>query len=260
MLVFLRVYDGNKKKNIKKNMNKNSVYVLRQPEHSLVTIIVVDTGDLPLDRRVHENIDALGEISDLVFVFSDHYSKTNGKVDIPKFSNLYKASAYLCGEGNAIGEPLFLALDYCKEVFQKHTTYLITDTRKLREFNDTGKIKRFPEIALMGIQKPLMRINRLGERELGEIYMVPETDCHWWEPKKPKETMDRYWSTHNSPTDIMFFKSPVIGLLVGNRDDEDFKDYIKTFTEDDFSYLMASLIVKKRIETTQTDIQNVELR
>ena len=43
-------------------MNKNSVYVLRQPEHSLVTIIVVDTGDLPLKKKAHENIDALEKV------------------------------------------------------------------------------------------------------------------------------------------------------------------------------------------------------
>ena len=46
---------------------------------------------------------------------------------------------------------------------------------------------------------------------------------------------------------------------MNDRDDEDFRDYIKTFVEDDFSYLIASLIVRKGIETTQTDIQNIEL-
>lgn len=241
-------------------MNKNSVYVLRQPEHSLVTIIVVDTGDLPLKKKAHENIDALEKVSDVFFVFSDHYSGTNKRVDIPKFSNLYKASAYLCGDGNVIGEPLFLALSYCKDVFQKHTTYLITDTRRLGEFKETSRISRFPEIALMGIQKPIMRVNRLGEEELGTIYMMPENiTLHWWDRKKPVETKDRYWSTHNSPTNILLFKSPTIGLLVNDRDDEDFRDYIKTFVEDDFSYLIASLIVRKGIETTQTDIQNIEL-
>lgn len=240
-------------------MNKNSVYVLRQPEHSLVTIIVIDTRDLPLTKRVHENIDALGKVSDLFFVFSDHFKETNKGVDIPKFSNLYNACAYLYGEGKIIGEPLFLALAYCKDVFQKHPTYLITDTKKLGNFDDTKRISRFPEIALMGIQKPIMRICRLEEEELGSIYMMPDNiTLNWWE-RKAKETKDRYWSTHSSPTNILFFKSPTIGLLIKDRDKEDFRDYIKTFIEDDFSYLMSSLIVREGIETTQTDIQNIEL-
>ena len=43
-------------------MNKDAVYVLEQPKHSIVTVVLINSAKLPLSNTAHQNIDSLREI------------------------------------------------------------------------------------------------------------------------------------------------------------------------------------------------------
>ena len=249
-------------------MNKDAVYVLEQPKHSIVTVVLVNSAKLPLSNTAHLNIDSLREISDLFFVFSDKFETRD--VDIPKFANLYGACSYICGSGEILGNPIFTALAYCDSVFQKHYAYLITDSDKLTKCGFLqSKIPSFQGLALMGIQKPVFKIERLGPEELGEIYTIPlgaKEKSPWWKFWETNEKgteyydpQDRIWSTHKSPSKILFFKAPVIKAMIGTYGKKEFNDYVKTFSEEDLTYLFASYIKKMGIENIDNDIQNLEV-
>ena len=51
-------------------MNKDAVYVVKQPIHSIVSIVVVDEAKTPLHPSAHANLDQLVDMTDVIFVFS----------------------------------------------------------------------------------------------------------------------------------------------------------------------------------------------
>lgn len=250
-------------------MNKNAVYVLEQPKHSIVSVILVDSSNLPLSRTAHDNIDALREVSDLVFVFSDRFGTKD--VDIPKFSNLYGACSYVCGDSDNIGTPIFMSLAYCNSVFQKHHAYLITDTNKLTKVGYIkGKLGKMVETVLSGIQRPVLRIERLGPEELGSIYTIPlglkpkKPWWNFWESPSPDgkyyDPQERLWSTHKSSSPILFFKAGIMKIMLGTYGEKEFGNYLATFSEDDLTYLFASCVKRLGLENINQDIHELEIK
>lgn len=249
-------------------MNKDAVYVRQQPVRSMVSIIIVNSNILPISVLAHNNIDKLREISDLFFVFSDKFDNTH--IDINKFTNLYNSCAFIHGSGNNIGKTLFDAICYCSEVFQKHVSYIVTDTDRLGKLDENIKddLDKILKITISDIVKPILNIRRLSTGELGEIYILPEKtevekNTSWLIWKKNKEltntNVDRMNSTHKSESNLILFKSSTIKNLLNSYETEEFKAYINTFTEEDVSYLIASYIRKLGIENINTDLRDLKI-
>jgi len=259
-------------------MNKNAVYVLEQPKHSIVSIVLVNSEKLPLSPICHKNIDLLREFSDIFFVFSDKFN--NREVNIPKFSNLYGACSYLCGDSTRIGFPIFTAISYCSNVFEKHYAYMITDTDKLGKVDKLeDKKKLLQEIALSGNDSPIFKIDRLGPEELGSIYLTEsyadeednsEKDnvgiisslLNFWKKRRKNKEADniRLWSTHNSSSPILYIKSGTIKNLLNDYETEWFKDYLSSFVEEDLTYIFASYIKKLGLKNIDQSILEINIK
>lgn len=245
-------------------MNKNAVYVVKQPEHPIVTVVLVNSSDLPLSNQAHQNIDALSTISDIVFVFSEHFKTSD--VDIRKFASLYGATAYMLESGPCIGLGIFRALAYCQGVFQSFAAYILTDTIRLREVGSLGqsKLEKIQEITMSPISKPIMNITRLSAEELGNIYLRgdtrPDPTPFWmfWKSHDNYDTEDRINSTHKSASKFLYFKVPVIKALLTRYEDKEFQAYLRSFSEDDFTFLIASFIKKLDLDNLDADIINLE--
>jgi hypothetical protein len=221
-------------------MDKNSVFVLKQPTHGIVSIVLVNRDEFPVNEAVHENLDALAKISDLLFIFKEKYN-----IFPNKFSNLYGACGFINNTDEPLGVPFFILLSYCREVFNKHSEFIITDTNYLSENNYSDLINRIPEdIALGGSNLPITEIRRLNNVELAEIY---EAKKAWI--GTGKFINDRVWSTHKTTSPIIYLKKPVISAMLGeDPEDKEIQDYIKTFSEGDLTYLLGSYIKKLSLD------------
>lgn len=246
-------------------MNKDAIYVIKQPVHSIVSIIVVNSDRLPIKPIAHRNIDALGEFSDLVFVFSDHFSMRG--LNVQKFSNLYQASSYIYGSGDILGKPIFTALAYCTEIFRKHVAFIITDTEKLEKAKLPGK-EKILTITGAPLEKPIFQITRLGPEELFEIYTRPDDYkpkriSPWWRFWKrefwDRSDTDRINSTFTSPSALLYIKASTIRVLLKTYESKEFKEYIDSFSEDDLSYLFASFLKALGIDNMDKSIEEIKL-
>lgn len=237
-------------------INKDAVYVLKQPTHAIASIVVVEGDKLPLTEQVHENLDKLNELSDIIFVFSD---RLKHDIDMRKFSMLYRACAFTCGSGKIVGDPLVNVISYTQEVFSgKYCTYLITSIDRLdREIS----LNNVVEFSLAGVNRPILEIDRLTAEELSEIYMFPEDSPASAAGSLPFQRLmsvvfsqglneDRSNSTHKSKTPIIFISGTTMKNLIDNTP----RDYLKTFVEEDYSFFIASLIRKLGIKEISSDI------
>lgn len=246
-------------------MNKDAIYVIKQPVHSIVSIIVVNGDRLPIHPIAHRNIDTLSEMSDVVFVFSDHFS--NRGTLVKKFANLYRACSYIHGSGDILGKPIFQTLAYCVEIFRKHSAFIITDTERLEKVRAISP-DQIMDITASSVIKPIFRITRLGPEELHEIYTTPvegekkqETFPKWkfWKKVVDKSSTDRINSTFNSPSGILYFKASTVKVLLQMYEDEKFGEYVDTFSEDDLGYLFASYVRELGIDNMDRDIEDLKV-
>ena len=215
-------------------INENSMYVMKQPSHSVACMVVVQS--LPLKEEEHEALDKLSSFTDLIFVF-----KNEREARIKKFCSLYNGCGYI--ENKKDGWiSLVTALEYCQEIFKKHVGYLITRTDILGSVQNINP-QKILEICGSDLRKPIFEPIRLSALELGEIYMQKK-----WFLEKENET--RMYSTHRSNTPIMYFPA----VTMKNILEQVTERYIKTFTEDDPSYFLASLTVHLGVEVSDYDI------
>lgn len=232
----------------------NSVFVIKQPQCSICTVIFVDSRKLPLDEKSHKAIDELRKFSDVFFVFSEVLGLKG--IDLEKFSTLYSACAWT--KGDLVGSTMIGALEYSVEVFKRHKVFLLTDTTRL----ETAVIdqEKIYNISLSGSVAPIFKLDRLTSEELGKIYMTDEEEREWTfgflHSKSPK-IKDRLNSLYKSTSNILFIRDLTVESLLVKITDKKFREYVETFTEDDFSYLIASLIVYLGIDNINCSLEKL---
>lgn len=246
-------------------MNKDAVYVVKQPMHSIVSIVVVDEAKTPLHPSAHANLDQLVDMTDVIFVFSDRFSVSGFMPD--KFTNLYRGCAYIHGSGNVLGRPIFQAMLYAQEIFRRHAAYVVTDLERLGKIRFQNK-ELLQTLTASAIVKPILRIKRLSPEELYSIYLPEkleeEEKTPWWkfwktEPATTQEE-DRINSRYCSDSNLMFFKQTLVKIFLKNYEDKKFMKYINTFSEDDPSYLFASYIRElgiDNIDSSPEELTNI---
>jgi len=246
-------------------MNKDAVYVVKQPIHSIVSIVVVDEAKTPLHPSAHSNLDQLVDMADVIFVFSDRFSVSGFIPD--KFTSLYRGCAYIYGSGNVLGRPIFQAMLYAQEIFRRHAAYVVTDLERIGKLRFQNK-ELLQTLAASAIAKPILRIKRLSPEELYSIYLPEKQDeeekVPWWKFWETRSTTtpegDRINSRYCSDSNLMFFKQTLVKILLKNYEDKKFMKYVNTFSEDDPSYLFASYIRElgiDNIDSSPEELTNV---
>jgi hypothetical protein len=215
-------------------MNKNEMYILKQPEKSWLSVVYVDSV-FPLPDTEHERLLRLSEISDVVLLFPEVCCTS-----LEKFGTLYSACGYIEAGRNMIGSFLRV-LEYDREILENHTAgVLITQTSGL------GDPEKLPRIFASDINKPLFSCRRLSSDEYYEIYHIPEKS---WFMKDPEEQDNRY-CTHVSESEHMILRPWVVDKLLELKE-----DYTKIFTYPDLRYFVPSACQRLGIESMEYEVE-----
>ena len=254
-----------------KYMISDEVFVLEQPKESIITLVVINQSlEKPLSALQHDNLELLRSRTGLFFIFLDELLDKN--VSREKFSNLYRAKAWLnSGKGN-FGKNLFKCIEYIKEIFSKHYNVLITDLSGLDNVSSQEMktcLFNAIKVGMTRIARPIMKISRLDPVSFFSIYYDPNSITeeksflsnffNIKEEKKIGPEVINMFCNNTSSSPIVMIRSEFIDIIL-NFKDNDTRDYIETFKERlDFRYLIASLIKYLGVEVIDEDITKLNL-
>lgn len=263
-------------KKIKMN-NKEEIYVINQPKHIITSIILMDTC-YPLKDNVHEGLFKLGEISDLIFVFSpQNFPVETSSIKKEKFTTLYQGCAFMeIGEkGLSLG--LMKLLLYCQEIFNKHLGYIVTMASCMGDIKQ-NTIDKIMTIQGSSMAKPIFEARRLNPNEMYEFYkneksikedisLLKFTGLFGTDFINSMILGDEYkgytdcrYCTWKSESSIMYFKNGVIKIFLDRFEESDkMKEIVKTFTDPDIRYLFANLTKLCGLENINYNIDNLEI-
>lgn len=260
---------------INMKIEKDEMYVLLQPKHVLMSIVIVN-DEFPLNLTAHKSIDKLNEVSDVVFIFSDKHNPKSKRVDKNKFASLYNACAWL-DSGESLPESLFHVFEYSKEIFEKHVGYNILH---LKDLSETG----IPEKMLDNINsllrsssvKPVFKCWRLNNIELSNIYINPELETkksrifNFINCKKDDQIVNNVdlFTTYTSNSVSMFLKSTTVNVLLDFVKLAKSNNYTKpgelfditTFNErSDVKFLLSSFIKYLGLGIINSSVEDLDI-
>lgn len=256
-------------------MKKDEIYVLEQPKHLIQSVVVVDINEFPISEKIHENLEKLVNISDVIFIFSEFHFPEQEKIVKRKFSSLYQASAYINSSGEILGDAIFKALLYSREIFDSHISYTISklsDLEKAKDLDFDGLMK----ITGSTILKPVYKERKLTSTELYNNYRLPEIEIKsrhtnyiefikWYlfgnsEPIIPINLFNRMYSNWYSDSPFMYYRVGTIKMFCEKYlNDPEFNARISSFDESDPKYLFASITKSMGIEVLSLNIEDVKI-
>lgn len=259
---------------MKEKLNQEAVYVLNQPKHIILSVVVVNCS-IPLIDRIHKDLDKLVKFSDVIFIFCENKFINNKKINKRKFTSLYQACGFIHSSGN-LARTLFTVLEYSKEIFKKHIGITISNLDDIN-FTDT-QIKNLIEINGSAVMKPVFKIRRLNSDELFESYgkefeeyddvelenfKIASFILKLFNKKKEKEdesdTIGMY-KCYTSDSRLLYFKNGTINILLNFANDERMKNYIDSFIDDlDLRGILSSIIKKLNIDNLNQNIEDLEI-
>lgn len=247
-------------------MNKNSVYVINQPKHSLITFIKIDY-DSEVNEDVHNKIDLIQEVSDIMFIFEP---EVINKIDPFKFTELYQSASFIVSDGN-LHKTLFEAFLYAKEVYETHVSYIVTDLLKLGNVV-LGKeeLDNIIKLHVSALEKPICKIRRSTFDELRAIYTVNEENSNKSGGlfKKNKEAVlnnDGRYYTWTCESDLVFIRKATIDLILKeyeiDRENPDSKindilDSFKDYT--DLGDMLVSYLKRLGVDMIEKSIESIK--
>lgn len=247
-------------------MNKNSVYVINQPKHSLITFIKIDY-DSEVNEDIHNKIDLIQGVSDIMFIFDPKVVNT---IDPFKFTELYQSASFIVSDGN-LHKTLFEAFLYAKEVYETHVSYIVTDILKLGDVV-LGKegLDNIIRVHVSALQKPICKVRRSTFDELKAIYTVEEGDTSKGGGffKRNKETVlnneGRYY-TWTCESDLVFVRKATVDLILkeyeNDRENPDSKindilDSFKDYT--DLGDMLVSYLKRLGVDMIEDSIESIK--
>lgn len=255
---------------MKENLNREAVYVLNQPKHIILSIVVVDC-QVPLKTAMHHDLDKLVRYSDVIFIFCNKFS-SNKKIDKRKFTSLYQACGFVESSGN-LAKTLFTVLEYSKEIFKKHIGITISNLDDI-DVTDT-QIKNLIEINGSAIMKPVFKIRRLESNELFEIYerdveseeieakfKLTTSILNLIDRKNKIITDDDYgmFKCYTSDSKLLYFKNGTINLILNFVNSPKSTNYINSFENElDIRSVLSSMIKKLGIDNLNQNIEDLEI-
>lgn len=258
---------------MKENLNQEAVYVLNQPKHIILSVVIVDCS-IPLIDRIHKDLDKLVKFSDVIFIFCEDKFINNKKINKRKFTSLYQACGFTESSGN-LARTLFTVLEYSKEIFKKHIGITISNLDDIN-LTDT-QIKNLIEINGSAVMKPVFKIRRLNSDELYESYSNKEFEEYddielenfklasfilKLFNKKREENNDTIgmYKCYTSDSRLLYFKNGTINILLNFVNDERMKNYIDSFIDDlDIRGILSSITKKLNIDNLNQNIEDLEI-
>lgn len=254
-------------------MKKDEIYVLEQPKHLIQSIIVVDLDEFPVSEKIHDSLGKLSEVSDIIFVFSEFHFSGQKTIVKRKFSSLYQASAYIDSSSNILGNSIFKALLYSREIFDNHLSYTISKLSDLENVEDT-EFDGLLKITGSSILKPIYKERKLSNSELYQNYKLIERNVQknigyidfirWYLlGEDSTETVisdNRMYSNWYTDSSFMYYRTGTIKLFCEKYlSDPEFKLRLETFDEDDPKYLFSSITRFMGIEVLSLNIKDVKI-
>lgn len=225
---------------------KDEIYILHQPKHSVISIVLVDS-EFPIPEPQHESLAKLLGFSDIFFVFPKN---VNG-IKKEKFTSLYEGCGWV-EEGIGLPKTYLQTILYILEIFECHIGFCISRLSDLKtDIIDPQKI-----ISLTGssLRSPVFKTRKLTSSEFYDIYK--ETNSGIFKTKSDSSNM---YASYTSESPILYFKRSNLGTIVDFwRSIEDNK-YINSFTLKDPRYFFASVCKFLGIDIIDSDIHNLDI-
>lgn len=260
---------------MKKNkIEKNEMYVINQPKHLLLSIVLMDYEHYPLPEEIHNSLCRLSEVSDIIFVFSDEYFDNTG-IHKDKITSLYQGCAFIDGKEN-LSRTIFKALLYDKEIFNKHIGITISRCQDL--YGTSEKLfSNLEKINQSRVVKPIFNIYRLSSEEIYQFYCNLEEvgkrrleNCYLdfisnfiCDPflVSGKQEIDCRYCTWGSRSKVLYFRNTTINIFLEQliNQESEFYEFIDTFTDKDPRYLFSGLIKKNGIDCLDYNIEDLEV-
>ena len=155
-----------------KNINLNSVYIVRELKKTILLLIKVEEDHLksPLSDWWIKQLDELSEICDIMFLLPQ---KSKDIIRCDKFTNLCSGHAWIVGDWRKI---IPEALEYSYEIFKNHIFHVILSLENITGLEKNKVLK----LAMMGTQGPIFRIQRKSSSELFKYYRETPTEKEIW--------------------------------------------------------------------------------
>lgn len=252
--------------------NKEAVYIVNQPKHLTLSIFVVG-NEYPIPKDIHNLLNRINEVSDIIFVFSDKFFPKSSTIDKDKFSKLYEACGWISSSTN-IFSTILKIMKYSKEVFDKpHLTYLLANLSDLSNVNFDTLSSNLEKIQGLGISNPMLRIYRKTTDQFYEIYkkkespkksLIEKLACNVSNAllgKKEKEESCEFnmYSVYSSDTKIIRLTSTTVNLFF-NLTPKDcpinttFEEYVNSFECSDFRNVLCSLIRRLNLKIVDEEV------
>lgn len=261
----------------KKENNSKGVFVVNQPKHLIATIIVID-GILPLPESIHKVLCKLSEKTDIMFIFK---SPSFNKVHKDKFASLYQGCSWIDSTNELVSISLFNILLYCISIFNKHLGYLIISSESFldeKTFSDKF-FNNLEQVTESTITKPIYKIRRLSSNELYRFYSKSTDELNKEEIESLQNSsfslfkflfpniesnidkvVDCRHCTWTSDSSALFLKMKIVENIVIKCSTEGFKEYIKTFTDNDSRYFIVNLIKLMGIENIDYNLEDLDIK
>ena len=225
---------------------KDEIYILHQPKHSVISIVLVDS-EFPVPQEQHESLDRLLEFSDVFFVFP----KSVRGIGKEKFTSLYEGCGWI-EEDLGLPETYLHTILYSLEIFECHVGFCISRLSDLTpDIIDSQKIIN---ITGSSLGSPVFKTRKLTSHEFYDIYK--ETNSGIFKTRPDSSNM---YASYTSGSPILYFKRSNLGTIIDFwRSSEDNK-YIKSFTLSDPRYFFASVCKFLGIGTLDSDIHDLDI-
>jgi hypothetical protein len=219
----------------KEIFNKESVYIVKQPEHSIMTVIVVK-DDYPKSDKFRDLIDSIIDISDVFFIFVSNKSTINPK----KFTTLYRSNGFIMKSNEkTMAEELFYLLGYSREIFNRHVSYLMINDWNIEDIKIEPLHDNIVTWTTSTLSSPVLDIMRCSSENIWGIYKARAEKTIWG-----KETIisvpGNDYLTHTSESPFIYIKNTVIDKFLEKNNIE---SYLGTFIGDNLGDAIASLII-----------------
>lgn len=239
---------------MKRNLKFDSFFILNQPKHITLSIVVIT--DVPLLEKEHNNLDKLSETSDIMFIFSKNLLNINKR----KFTSLYNGCGYVT-EGDSMTTTLLNTFEYSKEIFKKHIgTLIINNASNLGDENINKLLKNIMEVNNSSIIKPILNIKRLNSGEVFNIYKIKNKNIFKKLINKQEDFLGMH-SLYTSESKFIYFKNKTIDIILKLIQEDYFIDikYVESFKNYDVRYFLSSVIKKLNIDNLNQDIEELEI-
>lgn len=232
---------------------KDKFYVLQKPTHQILSIVFVG-GTFPLTPEIHDGLENLKEISDIIFVFDEKTYKTTKFIRKEKFATLYGSKLWV-DSGNFLSG-LIGAFEYEAEVFKSHSSIVVMNLWDIDI--DKTRAEKIQSICFSQISQPVLKITRPGPEEFFDIYKKSPISLDDIFGVKSCQSNNKYCS-YSSTSPLAILRPNTAGLIVSSTKSDEMSGYLESFKLPDFRYFLASVIKYTGIEYLDFNPYDLEI-